>query len=161
MLRSPTRRALLPLILFAAIGWGAAPAAAQDIQWRQAHAFDRWEGNAFVRRGVAMFRIAGRLEPATLEIRGQLTGPQGDGWYGMKIDLLYRFDDGATLTGQLEGRFQRDAYGSASGAQEGAGTFTGGTGAAGLTVSGPGVLADVFGELSGTLSGLVPPAPAR
>ena len=141
-----------------------AVAHAEELRWRQAHAFDRYEGAGYIRRGVAMFRLGGRPEPATLEVRGLMTGPQGDNWFGMRIDLRYRFDDGATLLGQLEGRFQRSADGSISGPQEGQGRFVGGTGrfegaegsfrlqgVGGLAGSTPGVLGDVFGALEGDL----------
>lgn len=159
------RTSLLALLSAAALlGTVAQPAAAETLQWRHTHTFDRYEGAGYVRKGVSLFRLGGQPEPATLEVRGQLTGPQGEGWFGMRIELRYRFDDGATLVGQLEGRFQRSADGTVAGPQEGTGQFVGGTGRfqdakggfklrgmGGLSPTSPGILADVYGDLEGDL----------
>lgn len=146
-------------------GWAVVPGAvmAETLSLRHAHVFERYEPPGYRRLGVALMTMPdGRQEPATLELRGVLTGAQGDGWYGMRVQLSYRFNDGSTIEGQMEGRFRRNAAGDISGAQEASGDLTGGTGRfqgiegkftlkgeGGLSTKSPGVLADVFGDLSG------------
>lgn len=156
--------AAAPVLAAAALLAAPWPAAAEALRWQHAHVFDRFEDGGYVRRGVAMFRFATGVEPATLELRGRMTGAQPDGWHGMRIKLRYRFDDGATLIASAQGRLQRSPDGTVTGAQEAAGSFTGGSGrfagatgtftlkgVGGLSGLQVGVLADVFAELTGDL----------
>ncbi|TNF62168.1 MAG: hypothetical protein EP306_04210 [Burkholderiales bacterium] len=137
---------------------------AEEFNLRHAHVRESYlaAGN-YTRVGVAFLRQAdGRLEPATLQLRGLLTGAQGDRWYGMRAQLTYRFNDGSTIEANMEGRFRRNEMGDISGAQEATGELTGGTGRfqgiegrftlkgeGGLSPLTPGVLADVYGDLTG------------
>ena len=141
-----------------------ATAMADALELRHAHVRESHDASGRYRRlGVAMMTTPdGRREPATLELRGLLTGPQGDGWHGMRAQLTYRFADGSTIEGRMEGRFRRNDMGEIAGAQEATGEWTGGTGRfqgiegrftlkgeGGLSSLKPGVLADVYGDLTG------------
>lgn len=155
----------LALVLGGAALWPTY-ASADELRLRHAHTFDRYEDGGYRRVGVAMLALpGGRREPATLDLRGSLTGAQGDGWFGMRVTLRYRFDDGSTIEGRMEGRFRRSDMGEVSGPQEATGELTGGSGrfqgiqgrftmagAAGLSVLSPGVMAEVYGDLIGEYS---------
>lgn len=154
-------------LAFAATVVGAsvlpATASAETFSLRHAHVRESHDASGYRRLGVAMMTMPdGRQEPATLDLRGVLTGAQGDGWFGMRAQLSYRFLDGSTIEGRMEGRFRRSDVGDIAGAQEGAGELTGGSGRfhgiegrftfkgeGGLSTLVPGVLADVYGDLSG------------
>ena len=124
---------------------------------------DRDEADgAIVRRGVAIFHFGNHLPvPATLEVRVRL-GLWEQGWQTFTTHLTYRFDDGAIVRARLDGRQQRDPATNMLGPQEGKGEFISGTGRfegirgtfsmkgqIGLSATTPGVLADIFGDLTG------------
>lgn len=153
------------LVLGGTLVWPTSIQAA-ELRLRHAHSFDRYEDGGYRRVGVAMLSLpGGRREPATLDLRGVLTGELPDGWFGMRATLRYRFDDGSTIDARMEGRFRRSEAGDVSGPQEASGELTGGTGrfegiqgrftmtgSAGLSAQTPGVLAEVFGDLTGEFS---------
>lgn len=140
-------------------------ASAEALNLRHAHVRESHDMSTgqYRRVGVAMMVMPdGRREPATLDLRGVLTGAQGEGWYGMRAQLSYRFADGSTVEASMVGRFRRNDAGDIAGPQEASGELTGGTGRfqgitgrfnlkgeGGLSVLTPGMLADVYGDLSG------------
>ena len=166
-IKTLTRRGLIGLAGAGTLLLGLvlpATAAADALNLRHAHVRESHDASGNYRRlGVALMTMPdGRREPATLDLRGVLTGPQGDRWYGMRAQLTYRFADGSTIEGRMEGRFRRNEMGDIAGAQEANGELTGGTGRfqgiegrftlkgeGGLSPLTPGVLADVYGDLTG------------
>lgn len=142
---------------------GASPVYAEAISWRHVHAMDRDEPDGtYIRRGAAIFHFGNHLPvPATLELRGRL-GLWEQGWETFTNELTYRFDDGAIVRAKLDGRLQRDPMTRAARVLEGNGEFVSGTGRfegirgafsmkgqGGLSAATPGVLADIFGDLTG------------
>ena len=164
--QSPGAVALAVLVAFAGFGLtpgGASPVRAETISWRHVHALDRDEPDGtYLRRGVAIFHFGNHLPvPATLELRGRL-GLWEQGWQTFTTQWTYRFDDGSIVRARLDGRLQMNPATNTPGPQEGAGEFLSGTGRfegirgtfsmkgqGGLSAATPGVLADVFGDLTG------------
>jgi len=154
---------LAALVGFGLTPGGASPVHAEAISWRQVHALDRDEPDGtYIRRGVAIFHFGNHLPvPATLELRGSV-GLWEQGWQTFTAHYTYRFDDGAIVRARLDGRQQVSPTTNTPGPQEGAGEFISGTGRfegirgtfsmkgqGGLSAATPGVLAAVFGDLTG------------
>ena len=72
---------------------------AEPINWRQTSVAAGRDGQATLRRGVA---ILGTGEPVTMTVRLEALEPPKDGRMLVENDMSYRFDDGSTL--RLKGR---------------------------------------------------------